>query len=455
MATTFPTDWRTAVDSFVTDWLSDQRIPGAALAVVDNDSLVYAEGYGARDLDTNAPATVDTLYGVASVTKSFTALSILQQVERTALDLADPVTDYLSFYDDLADPPTIHELLCHSSGMPSDGTSVALIARLTGEASVEVPLSSENDLQRHIAGTLDDRAETDRFFYYNTGYTVLGKLVAVLDGRPFPQYIDEEILDPLDMTRSHIAPASLGQFDDVMTPYRTENDDRVETTFPVKGVGAAGGLLTSVTDLSNYLSFQFDGTSELISPDLLDEAHTAHATRQTYLDGTEQGYGYGWMTRPFLGDTLIEHGGSLGVSTAYVGYLDDADVGVAIACNDAPEIHPQFVGPAVLATLYGEDPADATRFYALREKAAHVAGTYESHRGIQTATITPTGSRIEVTLETALSEDTFEAYPDSTDIDDLVYYTIKPSGARVPLEFTDDDGLALRYQRWHLNRTDR
>jgi CubicO group peptidase (beta-lactamase class C family) len=454
MATTFPTDWRTAVDSFVTDWLSDQRIPGAALAVVDNDSLVHAEGYGASDLDTNAPATADTLYGVASVTKSFTALSVLQQIERTALDLADPVTDYLSFYDDLADPPTVHELLCHSSGMPSDGASVVLIARLTGEASVEVPLSSEDDLHRHVAGTLDNRVDDDRFCYYNTGYTILGKLVAALDGRPFPRYVDEEILDPLGMTRSHIAPSALGQFDDVMTPYRTENGDRVETTFPVKGVGAAGGLLTSVTDLSNYLSFQFDGDPELISSDLLDEAHTAHATRQTYLDGTDQGYGYGWMTRPFLGDTLIEHGGSLGVSTAYIGYMNDANVGVALACNDSPEIHPQFVGPAVLAMLREEDSTDATRFYALREKAAHVAGTYESHRGVQTATVDSTGGHIAVTLETALSEETFEAYPDSTDVDDLVYYTVKPSGARVPLEFTDDDGLALLYQRWHLNKTD-
>jgi CubicO group peptidase (beta-lactamase class C family) len=454
MATTFPTDWQTTVDSFVTDWLSDQRIPGATLAVVDDGSLVYAEGYGARNLDTNAPATADTLYGVASVTKSFTALSVLQQVERTDLELTDPVTDYLSFYDDLADPPTIHELLCHSSGIPSDGVSVALIARLTGEDSVEVPLSSEDDLRRHVAGALDDRVDGDRFFYYNTGYTVLGKLVATLDGRSFPQYVDEEILDLLDMTRSRIAPASLGQFDDVMTPYRTENGDHVETTFPVKGVGAAGGLLTSVTDLGNYLSFQFNGNSELISPDLLDEAHTAHATRQTYLDGTEQGYGYGWMTRPFLGDTLVEHGGSLGVSTAYVGYLADTEVGVALVCNDSPEIHPQFVGPALLATLRGEAPAEATQFYALREKASHVAGTYESHRGIQTATVTPTGGRIEVTLETALSEDTFEASPDSTDVDDLVYYTVEPSGARVPLEFTGDDGLALLYQRWHLNRTD-
>jgi CubicO group peptidase (beta-lactamase class C family) len=121
MATTFPTEWRAAVDSFVTDWLSDQRIPGAALAVVDDGSLVHAEGYGARALDTNAPVTADTLYGVASVTKSFTALSVLQQVERTDLELTNPVTDYLSFYDDFSDPPTVHELLCHSSGIPSDG----------------------------------------------------------------------------------------------------------------------------------------------------------------------------------------------------------------------------------------------------------------------------------------------------------------------------------------------
>lgn len=152
-------DWRDDVDAFVTDWLSDERIPGAALGVVNctDGTVRHAEGYGARNLASNAPATPKTVYGVASVTKSVTALAVLQLVERTRLDLDDPITDYLDRYGDLAEPPTVHELLCHASGMPSDGASVVLIARGMGAAPAEVPLSSDGDLNRHVASALADR----------------------------------------------------------------------------------------------------------------------------------------------------------------------------------------------------------------------------------------------------------------------------------------------------------
>jgi CubicO group peptidase (beta-lactamase class C family) len=457
-----PAERARAVDDFVTDWLAEHRIPGAAVAVVDDGETAYAEGYGARDLTTNQPATPDTLYGVASVTKSFTALAVLQQVERTDLDLQDPITEYLPTYEGLADPPTVHELLSHSSGIPSDGASVVLISRLTDQDPVEVPLSSDDDLRRHVRGAVADHADGERFFYYNTGYTILGKLVAELDGRPFPQYVDEEVLAPLGMDRSRLAPESVEGVGDVMTPYKREDGGRVETSFPFKGVGAAGGLLSSASELADYLAFQMGsheatrggdaGDGHVVDPDLLAAAHEAHSVRQTYLDGSEQGYGYGWMRRSLLGDTLIEHGGSLGVSTSYVGYLDDAGLGVALACNDSPEAHPQYVGPALLALLSVEDPAEVTRFYALRAKADHVAGDYESYRGIRTGTVEPSGGTLDVTLETALGEESFEAHPASTDLEDLTYYTVNASGAKVPLSFEPtDDGLDLFYQRWRLH----
>lgn len=456
---------RGALDTFLTDWLTAEQVPGAALAVVEDGETVYTEGYGARDLQSNSPATDETLYGVASVTKSFTALAVLQQVEETDLSLSDPITDYLSVYETpeaTAEPPTIHELLSHGSGMPSDGASVVLLSRLTGQDPVEVPLSSEADLDRHVAGALSDRAtDEDRFFYYNTGYTILGRLVAELDGRAFPDYVADEILSPLEMTRSRVAPDGLDGIENTMTPYVTEDGERRATTFPVKGVGAAGGLVASVADLGNYLQFQMDGDSAVVGPDRLATAQETHTTRQTYLDGTEQGYGYGWMRRPLLGDTVVEHGGSLGVSTAYVGFLEDAEIGVALACNDSPEAHPQFVGPALLALLAGEDPTEATRFYGLRGAGERVAGQYESHRGIAEATVEPTGPRLSVTFETALSEQSFEAFPDfdgsadPTDADSLCYYTVESSGARVPLEFVETEaGLDVFYKRWRLHRTE-
>lgn len=442
---------RDRLESFVTDWLSEEEVPGAGIAVVDGGDLAYAEGFGARDLASNAPATPDTRYGVASVTKSFSALAVLQLVEDGDVALDDPVSSYVPYFEDLAGPPTVHELLSHSSGMPSDGASVVLLSRLSGGDAVEVPMSSDADVQRHVAGSLAERADGERFFYYNTGYTVLGKLIEAVDGRPFPTYVGEEILAPLGMERSVVSPSNFEALDDAMTPYWEEDDERVEADFPTKGVGAAGGLVSTARDLAEYLRFQLDPDPGVLDSDLLAAAHRRHSTRQRYLDGDEQGYGYGWMRRSLLGEELVEHGGSLGVSTAYVGFLPDATLGVALACNASPEAHPQFVGPALLAILQGEDP-DATRFYGLREKAERVAGSYSSYREIMNADIERDGGGLEIEFTNAFADETVHARPVSTDPDDLRFEVVAASGARVPITFEETaDGLDMFYQRWRLH----
>jgi CubicO group peptidase (beta-lactamase class C family) len=455
-----PPGRRDRLDDLLADWVSDERIPGASVAVVDDGAVAHAAGYGARDLATNAPAGPETAYGVASVTKSVTALAVLQQVDRTDLALSDPVTDHLDgVYADLDEPPTVHELLSHTSGLPSDGTSVVLLARLTGADDVPVPLSTTADLRRHVAGAVADRTPGERFFYYNTGYTLLGHLVAALDGRPFPRYVGEEILAPLGMARSTVAPDpdALADRDDVATPYRRENGERVAARFPTKGVGAAGGLLAPVTDLAPYLAYQTGAAEpdpDLVSRDLLARAHEGHATRSTYLDGTSRRYGYGWTRRPFRGDTLIDHGGSLAVSTAYVGFLADAGVGIALACNDSPDVHPQQIGPGALALLDGGEPTE-TRALGLRATADRVAGEYASHREIARATVEPAGATVRVSIETALGEESFAARPASSDPEELTYHTVGDDGARVPLEFVPGaNGLDLLYRRWRLRGTD-
>ena len=455
MATRLRETTRREVESFVTDWLSEHRIPGASVAIVDGEEVLFADGFGARDLDSNAPATADTRYGVASVTKSFTAIAVLQQVEAGAVALDDPITDYLPFFEELTDPPTVHDLLSHTSGMPSDGASVALISRLTGADPVEVPLSSDADFRRYVADSTDERASGDRFFYYNTGYTILGKLVETLDGRAFPEYVGKEILDPLGMDRSVLAPEDFNALDDAMTPYRSEDGERVPTDFPVKGVGAAGGLVSTARDLARYLQFQFDPDEAVLSSDLLEKARQSYATRERYLDGTEQGYGYGWMRQPFLGDTLVDHGGSLGVSTSYLGFLAGERLGVAVACNDSPPVHPNQVGPALLSLLQGANPATATHSYGLREKGEQLAGEYKSYRGILTATVERDGAMLDITLETAGDEQQFTATPETSDPDDLRYTTVRETGAEVPVEFEKtEDGMDLYFERWRLHRTE-
>lgn len=443
-----------SVESFLTEWLSDARVPGASIAIVDGDEVVYSEGFGARNLAANDPATPDTVYGVASVTKSFTALAILQLVESDDVTLTAHISEYVPHFDRLDDPPTIEQLLTHTSGMPSDAASVALILRGIDVAPVEVPLSSEADFERYVNDSTDFRTdpETERFFYYNSGYEVLGRVVEAVDGRDFATYVDDEILAPIGMTRSSLDPAILEDRTDVMTPYRKDEGESTETPYPAKGIGAAGGLLSPVSDLADYIRFQFDPDPDVIDPGLLDAAHEPHTVRQEYLDGTEQFYGYGWMRRSFLDDELVEHGGTLGISSSYVGFLEDGELGVAVAANTTPETHPGDVGPAVLAILRDEAPSEVVPYYGIDAKLDRVTGEYESFRGIVEAEVERAAiGGISVTLTLPEEEHTFTAHPQSSAPDDLTFEVVTDGGVRTPLTFEEaDSGLHLFFQRWRL-----
>jgi len=454
---------RRRVEAFVDEWLTENDVPGAGVAVVDGGDVAYLDGFGARDLEANDPATPDTLYGVASITKSVVATCVLQLVDADEVGLDDPVTEHVDgYFGGLAEPPTVHELLTHTSGMPSDGASVSLAARMLGEGSETAPLSSDADHRRHVAQSLGERDdEGDRFFYYNTGYTVLGELIEAVDGRELPEYVDDEVLAPLGMERS-VLRADPTDYEDGATPYLLRDGDGdgangggpERSTFPVKGIGAAGGLLSTARDLATYLRFAMHGDEAVVPGGLLERAQAGHVTRGEQLDGTEKQYGYGWMRRSFLGgdDDLVGHSGTLSVTSAYLGFLEERGLGVAVAANTAPAVHPMHVGPALLAIVEGEDPEDAVAFHALRAKAERVAGSYESYRGVATAEVTRAGAGVEVSVDTALGGETLTARPVSVDPDDLAFEAVSPAGDRVPVAFEQtDDGLDCFLRRWRLH----
>lgn len=444
----------TALESFLTGWMAEHDVPGASVAIVDAEGTVYAEGFGARDLDANAPVTPGTLYGVGSVTKSVTGLAVARLVEAGELAFDDPVVDHVPHYD-AAPEVTIHDLLTHSSGYPSDGSAVALIARHLDVDHDPVPLSDDDDLRRYLAGAADERSP-GRFFYNNAGYSVLARVVESVTGDGFADYVADAVLDPLGMERSTFDHDALAD-DDAMTPHRMDDGTPIPDAFPFDELKhAPGGLVASVTDLGRYLRLylrdgELDG-ERLFDQSLLGQATEAHATRQSSLDGREQGYGYGWMVEPFLGDRLVSHGGSVGVSTAWIGYREDAGVGVAVACNTAPAVHPTAVGMGVQALLAGAEPAETVPALALREKLDRVAVSYESYRGITTAEVSRTGGGLELRLSTELSEQELVATPESAAPDDLSFSAVSAAGDRVPIEFEPTaDGLDLFVRRWRLH----
>lgn len=456
---TLDTETRREVESFVTDWLSEASVPGAGVAVVDESETVYAEGFGARDLASNAPATAETLFGIGSCSKSFTATALLRLAERGDLTLSDPVTAYVDRYGDApGEPPTLHDLLTHSSGFPSDGMAVALINRYMGVDPTEVPVSGEADFGRFVADAADDRVtDGEPFFYYNSGYTVLGEVVEAVARQPFAAAVADLVFEPLGMDRTTVGREAFAADDDRMTPYYPGEDGSTEGEFPFdRNVEAPGGIVSSATELATYLRCHLRGGevggTRLLDADSVARAHDHHSTRHTRIDGVEQGYGYGWMVEPYLDDRLVAHGGSVGVSTAWQGFLEDAGVGVVVLCNTSADPHPMHVGPALLAILRDEEPREVEPHYALRTKAEAVAGEYESFRGLMTGKVEREAGGLRLTLSAGGSDQTMPLLPESLSPDDLRFHSVAADGGRTEVRFEDhEDHTDLFVQRWRLH----
>lgn len=439
-----------AVDAFLRDQLQDAEIPGLSLAVVSDGELVYATGYGSRDLSSNAPATADTVYGIGSVSKSFTALALLQLADDGLLSVDDPVTDHLDV--DVPEEVTLHHLLTHTSGYPSLAVSEALIARQMGVGEACVPLGSRDDLHANLAGARDEIAGEpgERWMYCNTGYTLLGEVVEAASGTPFTEYVAREILTPLEMTRSTYDGERFPSFDDRMTPYRTTDDGPEASTLPVREHStAAGGLLSPVTDLAKYLQLHLAGGTfegqRLVSKEALESGYEGYAE-------TPAGpYGYGWRTREVCGHELIGHGGSIAVSSAYVGFCRDERLGIALLANTSPAPGLAEFGVGVFAALVGDDPYELP-YFARTRRLEELSGEYESYRGIKQATVEREGGMLRLRIGDPLDEGTWTPLvPENLDRGE--FFTLTAAGDRQDVTFErDGDDLSLYIDRWRLHQ---
>ena len=443
------------LELFLGDWLTDANVPGASIAVLHDGDPVYSTGFGSRELTTNAPATPETLYGVASCTKSFTALSIQLLAERGELAVDDPLSEHLDGIEVAgADGPIrLHDLLTHSSGLPSLGTSTVLLYRLAGVKEYGVPLGDREDFHRHLNGGADEVAgpRGERFMYCNAGYNLLGEVVETVSGRPFDEFVAEEILEPLGMERSGMDPGALAE-GDAMTPHALQDGEPEATPFPHRPVSLpAGGLIAPVTELTNYLQMQqqggvFEG-ERLIAADALERAHAGHMERA----GSE--YGYGWQREQALGRTLVGHGGSLGVSSSYMGFTEDGEWAIAMAANTLPSPSPPTVAKGVLAVLLGEDPEEAVPFFARRARFEELTGEYESYRGITTATVEQDAGALRLTAEGALGDQEMTLLPKDPENPGETFEIPTAEGTRKTATFeTHGDHVDLYYDRNRLHK---
>ena len=335
-------------------WLEGQMayrgLPGVAVGVVQDQQLVWSKGFGFADIASKKPMTEQTRFRIASNSKLFAAIAILQLREAGKLRLDDPVVKYLPWFtpkpagpDD--GPITIEQLLSHSSGLQ----------REAGDHWSSFNFPTEAELIKLMPDRQAAFPPQTRWKYSNLAFAVAGLLVEKVTGQRWADYVTAHIITPLGMTGTSIDKPDPG----LATPYASRRPDGTRRILPfvdAHGMAAATGLSSNVDDLARFISAQFRTTG----PNVLKPGSWREALRVRSVDETwENGSGLGFDVARVKGRTYVGHGGGYPGNTTMTRVQLDDKVGVVVLTN-TNDSNPGDIANQLLATV-GDAVAKAAK----------------------------------------------------------------------------------------------
>ena len=260
----FPT-----LEALIAEVMDEWKIPGLAIAVVQNGEVALVKAYGLRDVEAGLPVTTDTHFMICSITKSFTSTGLALLVDEQRLDWKKPVRDYIPefrLHDAVAtDRITVRDLLCHHSGLPRHDWIY-----MPGDLSPAQMLAA----MRYLEPSTDIRST---FQYQNLGYLVAGMVAERISGQSWTAFTRARLTDKLHMTVTFTA-EDLAAAADAAVPYAMDGDTRLRAKLWPISTTPAGGINTSIADFANWLRLHLDkgefAGQRLLSPSLIRELQT-------------------------------------------------------------------------------------------------------------------------------------------------------------------------------------
>lgn len=328
--------WITAYEAFVDKMVAEEKVPGAAIGLAKDGELVYGKGVGYRNAGEQLEVTLDTVFGIGSITKSFTCMAIMQLQEAGKLSVHDPVIKYLPEFrlkvGDVVEQMTIHHLMTHSAGLPPMSTLGAALKRsIELDPEYEINEQDKYSLAKIVpvdtyAEMFDYMAEQDfellgtpgtEFSYSNESYAMLGVIIERVSGKSYEAYMKEHILVPAGMNNSVFLLDELDESATITSIYAAKTKDGEKEVFlsdnwwDAPAMRAAGFLKSTVRDMLKYADIYrtggLAGSVRILTEDSVKQMVTPYIQ-------CEQGcyYGYGLMITPdYHGTLLVEHGGSI------------------------------------------------------------------------------------------------------------------------------------------------
>ena len=391
------------IESKISCLLSQDDIPGLIIGVVKNGRLCWSNSYGYSDLTKKSVANQLTLHRIASITKTFTAIAIMQLRDIGSLELDDPLVSHVPDFaaaipiSGTIEGVTIRRLLTHHSGLTTEHESVAW----------DVPQwPTHKELVKSLDKIQIVLPQDHQWKYSNLAYALLGHLISQITKTRYTEYVIDEIVKPLGLTSTVFdRPKSPGT--DFATGYARPKPNtkkiRLAPYQHLSGFDACGQLISNVRDLSNWVSFFMptwpeNGSTQIISSDSVEEM-----LKPAYIsDDWTTGQALGWRLFRRNNKTYYNHGGGINGFSSNVVFNRPTKIGVIVLSNVWPTTIPYAMAEYVceLVVEYesaNTEPNDITFEHLKRKVYEKYEGNYWAEPGIRIdVSLTLNGLFIEV-----------------------------------------------------------
>lgn len=314
------------------DALTSVGAPGFAVVVVKDGEIILLDAMGVRDVDTKKPVTPDTMFYIASITKTYNAMAALALADDGKLDLDAPVKRYLPQMElpdaDLTEKLTVRDLMCHRQGI----SNAAIVFNDAYSGLIT------DELFFHLLKTAAIASEPT---YTNVHFTMLGRVIAAVSGKPWPDVLEERVLLPAGMDRTTGYASRMYSDENCAFPHVWLNGTFQRTTAMKtdRTMHAAGGMGTTARDLGRWLILnmgrgEIDG-KRIVSKDRVDDMLEFHARlpKPSGKIRERQGFGLGWGRGLYRGRPYAFHGGGYIGAAAYVSFMPEEKIGMGILVN--------------------------------------------------------------------------------------------------------------------------
>ena len=334
----------TIFDKYITLLMKIGHKPSISACIIKKDTVVWSNSYGYYDLENELPATKDTLYLQASVSKTITATALMQLYDKGLFELDDDINKYLPFefrnpnHPDI--PITIEMLLSHRSSLADDNLYWLCLSYLPGDPDCEEwPMPwFENyftpDGSAFSSSTWSKDKPGEKYYYANAGFSLIGYLVEILSGQDFNEYCKEHIFQPLEMYNSSFRLRD-HDINSIAVPYEYKNGNYFRhPQYGIHLIYPAITLRTSTEEYSHFLIAHMNGGvwngSRILNESTVELMHTAHfSPEDTY------NYGLGWQLKiDKRGKKEISHSGGYVGAHDLIRYKPDKDTAVIIFSNE-------------------------------------------------------------------------------------------------------------------------